>query len=334
MEEYRENTEKNIGTDVEKESSVIGIRQAGSDRRVTSDRRVNPDRRKGPDRRVNPDVRIEGDRRVNPDRRVNGDRRVNPDRRTNADRRGQADRRVNNSSQPSSRVSNNSRPSSRVRQESAVRKPVTPDERLQSRDEYRRNRMEQQRRKKQHKKRKIIIEIVTIIVLLLAIVGGVKGVTYLLQPKPMEEALEYFEAGSYISAIEQFELAIADEDSLGEAYIGLALCYWELGEYENMEVAFDNAYANGATMTGSSRNMLASVALQNEDYEAALAYIQAGLACEGNSDEVIQELMKNEITCYEAMADWEAAEVKLEVYLATYPDDADAVKEAEFLETR
>ena len=37
---------------------------------------------------------------------------------------------------------------------------------------------------------------------------------------------------------------------------------------------------------------------------------------------------------YEKMEDWESAEVKLEEYLESYPNDKAAKKEAEFLETR
>ena len=42
----------------------------------------------------------------------------------------------------------------------------------------------------------------------------------------------------------------------------------------------------------------------------------------------------NVIVAYEQMEDWESAEVKLEDYLASYPNDKAAKKEAEFLKTR
>ena len=42
----------------------------------------------------------------------------------------------------------------------------------------------------------------------------------------------------------------------------------------------------------------------------------------------------NIIVAYEKMEDWESAEVKLEEYLESYPNDKAAKKEAEFLETR
>ena len=42
----------------------------------------------------------------------------------------------------------------------------------------------------------------------------------------------------------------------------------------------------------------------------------------------------NEIVCYEQTADWESAKQKISEYLADYPGDETAEKEAEFLETR
>ena len=47
-----------------------------------------------------------------------------------------------------------------------------------------------------------------------------------------------------------------------------------------------------------------------------------------------KEMKYNLIVAYEKMEDWESAEVKLEEYLESYPNDKAAKKEAEFLETR
>ena len=47
-----------------------------------------------------------------------------------------------------------------------------------------------------------------------------------------------------------------------------------------------------------------------------------------------KEMKYNIIVAYEKMEDWESAEVKLEEYLESYPNDKAAKKEAEFLETR
>ena len=45
-------------------------------------------------------------------------------------------------------------------------------------------------------------------------------------------------------------------------------------------------------------------------------------------------MLYNEVMAYERLKDWEGAKVKMAAYVAKYPDDTDAQKEAEFLETR
>ncbi|MEI3218996.1 MAG: tetratricopeptide repeat protein [Lachnoclostridium sp.] len=45
-------------------------------------------------------------------------------------------------------------------------------------------------------------------------------------------------------------------------------------------------------------------------------------------------MMFNEIAAYEKMGDYETAKEKLREYTEKYPDDENAAKEAEFLETR
>ena len=50
--------------------------------------------------------------------------------------------------------------------------------------------------------------------------------------------------------------------------------------------------------------------------------------------EVLQEMRFNQIVCYEKLGDWENAKTKIAEYIQVYPDDADAQREAKFLETR
>lgn len=216
-----------------------------------------------------------------------------------------------------------------------TKEALSQKEIVERRDRIRKKRMERERRRKALRRKKIIT-FTLLGILLLAVLGGAGyGVYCWLQPDHYENATVYFAEGNYEEAKAEFELATKEEgENLDEVYLGLALCYWELGEYESVELAFDMAYVNGATMTGSSRNMLASIALQEEDYETALEYIEAGLACDGNSDEVTKELMKNEIICYEMLLDWDTAYEKSLAYCELYPDDEEAADEADFLATR
>lgn len=52
------------------------------------------------------------------------------------------------------------------------------------------------------------------------------------------------------------------------------------------------------------------------------------------STKVLQEMRFNQIVCYEKLGDWENAKTKIAEYIQVYPDDADAQREAKFLETR
>ena len=77
----------------------------------------------------------------------------------------------------------------------------------------------------------------------------------------------------------------------------------------------------------------------NED--AVAAYLNdmkkddnLGLEQDDVSKKMKKEMKYNIIVAYEKMEDWESAEVKLEEYLESYPNDKAAKKEAEFLETR
>ena len=50
--------------------------------------------------------------------------------------------------------------------------------------------------------------------------------------------------------------------------------------------------------------------------------------------EVLQEMLFNQIVCYEKLSDWENAKSKIAEYIQVYPDDADAQREAIFLQSR
>lgn len=72
--------------------------------------------------------------------------------------------------------------------------------------------------------------------------------------------------------------------------------------------------------------------LKGGDYEAALAAFQAGLEVEGNT--ATQSLMFNELVAYEYLGQYDKAKLAMDQYLALYPDDEKAQREAVFLQTR
>ena len=125
---------------------------------------------------------------------------------------------------------------------------------------------------------------------------------------PSEKGVEYLEKGEYDQAVEQFEQAIEKNKNTGDAWRGIGIAKWEQKDYK------------GDLKLGKAKE--------------ALNYYNLGLEQDDVSKKMKKEMKYNIIVAYEKMEDWESAEVKLEEYLESYPNDKAAKKEAEFLETR
>ena len=111
--------------------------------------------------------------------------------------------------------------------------------------------------------------------------------TSLLKEEKYEEAAEVFEKASGKSSMER------------EAYRGLGISYFELGQYDKAASAFE---------TGSQMD--------------------------GAGDQLKREMAYNEIFVLEKAGDYTKAKERADAYLQTWPDDEDVKKEAEFLETQ
>lgn len=217
-----------------------------------------------------------------------------------------------------------------------VQRRPRQSEELHREEQLRRREALRRRRAREIKERQYLlikIGIMSLLVLLLATGIGF-FVYWMLDVDHAAEGALLFEDMAYEEARVEFELAIEEGKDLDEAYLGVALCSWELEEYDVMEASFEAAYLNGAVMTGSARNMLATVALKEKDYTLALTYIQEALLIDGNGSSLTSELLRNEIVCYEELGEWEIAKEKIASYLEAYPYDEDAIREADFLETR
>lgn len=154
---------------------------------------------------------------------------------------------------------------------------------------------------------------------------------------------EALEKGDYKEAQAQFEKVTENKDAkkAAEGYRGLGMTYYEQEEYDSALDAFQKAVDGGAAQTTQIYNLMGICAMQTEDYEAALEYIQTGLAMSDTDDgeqkdsaELIREMKYNEVVCLENLADWESAKEKADEYLSKYPDDEAMEREAEFLKTR
>lgn len=151
---------------------------------------------------------------------------------------------------------------------------------------------------------------------------------------PSKKGVEYLEKGEYEQAIEQFEQAVEKDKNTGDAWRGIGIARWELKDYKGSRKAFKKALDNGAEKTGTIYNLIGNCDLKLGKAKEALNYYNLGLEQDDVSKKMRKEMEYNTIVAYEKIGDLESAEVKLEEYLESYPNDKAAKKEAKFLETR
>ncbi len=152
--------------------------------------------------------------------------------------------------------------------------------------------------------------------------------------KSLEQGLESLESGEYEASVDKFKEAAKKDRDAGEAYRGIGIAEWELGQYEAARNAFEAALENGAEKTATIYNFLGNCEMQLGNGKAALNYYNLGMSLEDCGEEMLQEMRFNEIAAYEQCGEWENAKAKLAEYTADYPDDARAAREAEFFETQ
>lgn len=149
-----------------------------------------------------------------------------------------------------------------------------------------------------------------------------------------KEGVEYLEKGKYKEAVEQFEQAVEAGQNVGEAYRGIGMAKWEQKDYEGARDAFKHAIESKAEKTAAIYNLLGSCEMELDNPKGALSYYRLALSAEDADKGLIREVKFNMIAAFEQSGDWESARAKLKEYIAEYPDDEKAQKEAEFLETR
>ena len=146
--------------------------------------------------------------------------------------------------------------------------------------------------------------------------------------------VESLENGKYEEAVGYLEKAVEREHNVGDSYRGIGIAKWELEDFEGAVVAFEAALENGAEESAAIYDLMGACKLNLKDPSSAISYYEKGIAQEGCTEEMAQEMKFNIIAAYEQLKDWESAQEKLAEYTAEYPEDAQAAKEAEFLETR
>ena len=77
--------------------------------------------------------------------------------------------------------------------------------------------------------------------------------------------------------------------------------------------------------------MIAVSQMNAGDYQEALSTLQEGIE---KAEYGKQNLFRNEIAVYEYLLDFDTALEKMEVYLASWPEDEEAAREYIFLQSR
>lgn len=150
----------------------------------------------------------------------------------------------------------------------------------------------------------------------------------------IKTGITLLEEEKYEDAIACFEKNITEKKNLDEAYRGMAIAQYELGEYDEAITSFKNALANEAEETAAIYSLMAASFLQVEEYESALDYYTKALKMEDCTDEMKQEILYNEISIYQELGEWDTVKEKVASYVESYPDDDRMDKTVEFLETR
>lgn len=151
---------------------------------------------------------------------------------------------------------------------------------------------------------------------------------------PYKSGMEALEDGQYEEAAKQFKEAVEKDKNKADAYRGMGIALWETKDYEGAKKALENALKEGSKKTGTICNLLGDCEYQSGNMEEAVKYFEEGLKDEKNSAELTQSMRFNRICAYEKLGDLDTVKSLLKEYIADYPEDEAAVKEARFLETR
>lgn len=151
---------------------------------------------------------------------------------------------------------------------------------------------------------------------------------------PYKAGIKSLEDGEYSKAAESFKEAIEEEKNLADSYRGLGIALWEEEDYQGSYDAMEQALEQGSEENATIHSIMGNCAMQTKAYEKAAEHYEAALLMEDISAELEKETQYNLIAAYEYAGNIEKAKETVGEYIASYPDDADAVKESDFLETR
>lgn len=139
----------------------------------------------------------------------------------------------------------------------------------------------------------------------------------------------YLLQGDYDNAKKELEEAEKKESTDVALYLGEL--YEKTGDSKKAEEYF-NSYVKEHETDTQALESLADLAIEKEDYTKAASYLELALKAEQPANE--QSLRRKLIQAYEFSGNFASAKEQMESYAAAYPEDEEAVREAEFLQTR
>ncbi len=166
-----------------------------------------------------------------------------------------------------------------------------------------------------------------------------KGREYLVQMLDEEKNLSDYEQGviyfyleDYDSARNHLEIAKQSEKKEKNRIVYmLGRTYEQLGDMNYAGVLYSE-YLEEDPENALIYNQLGLCKLQADDPAAAITAFETALAL--NDASMTQTLKRNQIAAYEAAGSFEKAKSLMNEYIAAYPDDEEARREAVFLQTR
>ena len=108
-------------------------------------------------------------------------------------------------------------------------------------------------------------------------------------------------------------------------------CYGQIGDLSNMQKYYD-IFLEGNSMNSFMYAQYAAIALDHQNLEQAIQYIEAGKNLQDQSN--VKELLFDEIVYYELKKEYNTAYEKAKSFVETYPNDLGGKREFNLLYTR
>ena len=149
------------------------------------------------------------------------------------------------------------------------------------------------------------------------------------------DAEYYYELGCVYYYLEDTEkareaLETAREEGSTEALSMLGNIYLSQNDTASAREVFEQAL--GGDQEAAAQNGLALCDIAEGSYDSALEHIESGLSAAGEQDR--ENLLYNQIVVYEKKLDFVEAKTLMAAFLEEFPDNEEAIRESQFLQSR